>query len=94
MATWKGRELVIDHMRNVDREMVECGITTDDVVNALEYGVTPSKRKKGIIEKWLRTGWFINMVVVEDCGEYWLLRHVTRIKVTKRLLNLVGGGKK
>lgn len=91
MVLWKTREIVIDHMRNVDHEMIECGITTDDVVEVLEKGASPSKRKKGIVEKWLRIGWHITIVVVEDCDDYWLVRHVAKIKVTKKLARIIGG---
>ena len=90
---WKGREIVIDHMRNVDHEMIECGVTTDDVLEVLEEGVCPVKRKKGIMEKWLRIERYVTMVVVEDCQDYWLVRHVTRIRVSKRLLKVAGGAK-
>lgn len=94
MTEWKGRPMVIDHMRNVDREMIECGLCTPDIIEALENGVSPVKRGKGITEKWLRIGWSMIIVVVEDCGEYWLLRHVSKVRFTKRLSKILRSEKR
>ena len=93
MNGWKGRPLVVDHKRNVDREMLETGMTTSDVIEVLEYGVSPVRRKRGIIERWLRKGWRMTVVVVEDCGDYWLVRHVGNMRITRRLSRMLGGGK-
>jgi hypothetical protein len=93
MVEWKGRPLVIDHMRNVDREMLKTGMTTAGIIEVLEDGVSPVKRKRGITERWLRKGWRVTVVVVEDCGDYWLVRHVGRLSLTRRLSRLLGGGK-
>jgi len=94
MTQWRGRQLVIDHMRNVDREMIECGLCTSDVLEVLEQGVSPVKRRRGIHEKWMRIGWSMVIVVVEDCGEYWLLRHVSKVKLNKRLSKVLRGEKR
>jgi tRNA U54 and U55 pseudouridine synthase Pus10 len=91
MSGWKGRPLVLDHMRNVDREMLETGITTDSIIEVLEEGVSPAKRKRGVTERWLRKGWRVTVVVVEDCGDYWLVRHVGVLGLTRRLSRLFGG---
>jgi len=91
MSGWKGRPLVIDHMRNVDREMLEKGLTSAGIVEVLDRGVSPVRRKRGIIERWLRRGWRVTVVVVEDCGEYWLVRHVGVLGLTRRLSRLLGG---
>ena len=91
MASWKNREIFIDHKRNVDSEMIECGITTDDMVEILEKGVCPVKRKKGIIEKWKREGNKVIIVAIEDCTGYWLVRHVSRTTATKKILRILRG---
>jgi tRNA U54 and U55 pseudouridine synthase Pus10 len=93
MNEWNGRPLVVDHQRNVDREMLETKLTTSGVIEVLETGVSPVKRKRGIIERWLRKGWHMTVVVVEDCGDYWLIRHVGRLRITRRLSRMLGGRK-
>ena len=93
MNEWKGRPLVVDHQRNVDREMLKTGMTTSGVIEVLENGVSPVKRKRGITERWLRKGWQMTVVVIEDRGDYWLIRHVGRLGITRRLSRMLGGGK-
>lgn len=91
MSGWKGKPLVIDHMRNVDREMLKSGLTTAGIIEVLDRGVSPVRRKRGIIERWFRKGWRVRVVVVEDCGDYWLVRHVGVLGLTRRLSRLLGG---
>ena len=91
MLEWRGRQVVVDHMRNADREMIECGISTADIIEMLEHGVSPVKRGKGIIERWIRDGMSIMIVVIEDYGDYWLVRHVSRVRCTKRLMRIMRG---
>lgn len=91
MLEWRGRPIVIDHSRNVDREMLECGLTTTDIIDVLENGVHPVKRKEGVLERWMRVGWRVIIVVVEDGGDYWLVRHVSQVRLTRRLGALLRG---
>jgi hypothetical protein len=94
LTSWKGREIVIDKMRNVPFEMLECGISTRDIIEVLENGLSPVKRKKGIIERWLRIGWEITIVVIEDCTDYWLVRHVAKRRINKNVARLLRGMRK
>jgi len=93
MKSWKGKPLVPDHVRNADEEMIECSMGTEDIAEILEEGKEVRKRAKGIIEKWLHRGDFIYIVAVEDCDEYWLIRHVGKIRATKKKINLLRGEK-
>ncbi len=45
------------------------------------------------LKKWIRRGKYIRIAVVEDCGDYWLLRHVSEITATKKKLKLMRGEK-
>lgn len=94
MTNWKGWEIVIDKMRNVPFEMLECGISTQDIIEVLENGLSPVKRKKGIIERWLRLGWEVTIVVIEDCMDYWLVRHVAKRRINKNVARLLRGMRK
>ncbi len=89
MKTWKGKTVTIDNNRNVGGEMALCGFKMEDVISVLDDGGRIRKRKKGILEKWLHNGSRIHIAVVEDCGEYWLLRHVGNIKATRKKLKLL-----
>lgn len=93
MIEWRGKPLVIDHKRNVDSEIIECGIELEDIVEILERGKEVRKRAKGIIEKWLRIGRFIFIVAVEEFDDYWLVAHVGKIRATKKKMKLLGGEK-
>ena len=48
-------------------------------------------REKGIIEKWCQRGRIIYIVAIEDYDEYWLIRHVGKIRATKEKLKLMRG---
>lgn len=91
MKKWRGKIIVIDHKRNVDSEMLRYGLKVVDIIEVLEEGVQVTKRKKGIHERWLRHAKCIRIAVVEDCGDYWLLRHVGEIAATKKKLKLMRG---
>ena len=91
MYNWRNKPVVLDHKRNVDSEMIECDIDFDCIIETLDYGSKVKKRKKGIIEKWHQIGKFIIIVAIEDCEEYWLVRHIGRIRTTKKKLKLIRG---
>jgi len=91
LVSWRGKEIVIDRMRNVPFEMLECGMSVQDLIDVLEIGMSPTKRKKGIIEKWMRQGWVITIVVVEDCTNYWLVRHVAKRRINRNIARLLSG---
>ena len=93
MKKWKDKSIFIDNNRNVSAEMALCGLKMEDVISILDEGSQVKKRKKRIIEKWLQCGNRIRIAVVEDCNEYWLLRHVGEIKATRRKLKLLRGDK-
>ncbi len=64
------------------RELMQEGLTLDDVKDILEQGYdAPRKRKKGCIEKWLGKGnKTYNAVIVKDYNEFlkeevWVLIH-------------------
>jgi hypothetical protein len=91
LVSWRGKEIVIDRMRNVPFEMLESGISVQDLIEVLETGINPTKRKKGIIEKWKRQGWDIFIVVIEDCTNYWLVRHVAKRRINRNIAKLLRG---
>jgi len=91
LICWRGKEIVIDRMRNVPFEMLESGISVQDLIEVLENGISPTKRKKGIIEKWMRQGWDIFIVVIEDCTNYWLVRHVAKRRINRNIAKLLRG---
>ncbi len=93
MKKWHGKIIIIDNKRNVDYEMVQNGLKMVDVIEILDEGVQVTKRKKEIHEKWIRRGKYIRIAIVEDCGDYWLLRHVSEITATKKKLKLMRGEK-
>ncbi len=93
MKKWHGKIIVIDNKRNVDSEMARYHLKIVDVIEILGEGIQVTKRKKGIHEKWLRRGKHIRIAVVETCGDYWLLRHVSEITATKKKLKLMRGEK-
>ncbi len=82
MITWKNKPLIPDHNRNADGEMVELG---------LENGTEVSKRKAGIIEKWCHRGKNIYIIAIEDYDDYWLIRHVGKIRATNDKLRIMRG---
>ena len=92
MYNWRKKPVVIDHKRNVDSEMIECDIDFDCIIETLDCGFEVKKRKKGIIEKWHQIGKSIIIVAIEDYEDYWLIRHVGKIKATKKKLKLMRGG--
>jgi hypothetical protein len=92
MYNWHKKPVVLDHKRNVDSEMIECDIDFEMILETLNYGVEVKKRKSGIIEKWHQIGKSIIIVAIEDYDDYWLVRHVSRIKATKKKLKLMRGG--
>jgi len=92
MYNWRKKPVVLDHKRNVDSEMIECDLDFDCIIETLDCGVEVKKRKKGIIEKWYQIGKSILIVAIEDCDDYWLIRHVGRIRATKKKLKLMRGG--
>ena len=91
MYKWQKKIMVVDHKRNVDSEMVECDIDLECIIEALDNGVEVKKRKKGIIEKWNIVGKHIVIIVVEDCDDYWLIRHVGKIKATRKKTKIMRG---
>jgi predicted PolB exonuclease-like 3'-5' exonuclease len=68
--------------------MVELGLEIYQVIELLETGAEISRRKKGIIEKWCHRGQSIYIVADED---YWLIRHVGKIRATKDKLKIMRG---
>ncbi len=93
MKKWYGKIIIIDNKRNVDSEMARYGLKVADVIEILDEGTQVTRRKKGIYEKWLQRGKHIRIAVVEDCGDYWLIRHVSKITATKKKLKLMRGEK-
>ena len=91
MFTWQNKPLFLDHKRNVDSEMIENNIDMDDIIECLDLGQEVKKRKRGIIEKWNRVGGSVIIAAIEDCGDYWLVRHVGRITATKKKLRIIRG---
>ncbi len=91
MITWKNKPLIPDHNRNADAEMVELGIEIYQIIELLENGTEVNKRKKGIIEKWCHRGENIYIVALEEYEEYWLIRHVGKIRTTKDKLKIMRG---
>jgi hypothetical protein len=92
MYDWRDKPVVIDHKRNVDSEMIECDIDFDCIIETVNNGIEVKKRKSGIIEKWYQLGKSIIIVAIEDCDDYWLVRHVGRIRATRKKLKLMRGG--
>ena len=92
MYNWCDKPVFLDHKRNVDSEMVECDIDFEIILETLDCGVEVKKRKADIIEKWHQIGKSIIIVAIEDYDDYWLIRHVGRIKATKKKLKLMRGG--
>jgi len=86
---WRGKPIMPDHKRGVDLEMIKNDVTMDEVSATLEEGVEVRKRKKGIVEKWLLQKGTIIILAVEDEGDIWLLRHVNRIRATKKKIKLM-----
>ena len=86
---WRGKILVIDNYRNVDGEMLSLDVDMESVLDTLDHGVEVSRRKRGIVEKWRRSGRWILIVAVEECGDYWLVRHVGKIRATKQKTRLM-----
>ncbi len=80
-----------DHNRNADNELVELGLEFYQIIDLLDNGSEVNKRKKGVIEKWCQRGKNIYIVVVEDYDDYWLIRHVGKIRATKEKLRLLKG---
>jgi hypothetical protein len=72
--------------------MIECDIDFDCIIETLENGIEVKKRKSGIMEKWHQIGKSVIIVVIEDYDDYWLVRHVGRIKATKKKVKLMRGG--
>ncbi len=93
MITWKNKPLIPDHNRNADGEMIELGIEIHQIIELLENGKEVSQRKKGIIEKWCHRGKIIYIVAIEDYDDYWLIRHVGKIRATKEKLKIMRGEK-
>lgn len=71
--------------------MVELGLEIHQLIDLLENGTEVSKRKAGIIEKWCHRGKNIYIIAVEDYEDYWLIRHVGKIRSTKDKLRLMRG---
>lgn len=91
MIAWKNKPLIPDHNRNADAEMVELGLEIRQIIELLENGTEVSKRKEGIIEKWCHRGRNIYIVAIEDYDDYWLIRHVGKIRATKDKLKILRG---
>jgi len=89
LKRWKGRYVIVDNKRNVDSEMALCGFKITDVIEILVEGTRIKARGKGIHEKWFRCGKRIRIAVVEDCNDYWLLRHVGDGKASRKKLKLM-----
>lgn len=89
--TWKNKPLIPDHNRNADGEMVELGLEIHQLIDLLENGTEVNKRKAGIIEKWCHRGKNIYIIAVEDYDDYWLIRHVGKIRSTKDKLRIMRG---
>ncbi len=71
--------------------MVELGLEIHQIIELLENGTEVNKRKKGIIEKWCHHGKIIYIVAIEDNEDYWLIRHVGKIRATKQKLRIMRG---
>lgn len=83
--------MIPDHNRNADGEMVELGLEIHQLIDLLENGTEVSKRKAGIIEKWCHRGKNIYIIAVEDYDDYWLIRHVGKIRATNDKLRIMRG---
>ena len=57
----------------------------------IETGKIVRKRRKGIIEKWKRYGKWIIIITIEEHLEFWSIRHVSRIRSTKKKVRLLRG---
>ena len=93
MKKCNGKVVIVDNNRNVDSEMALCGFRMEDVISILDDGFVIKKRKQGIFEKWLLCGRRIHIAVVEECEDYWLLRHVGNIRASRKKLKLIRGDK-
>jgi hypothetical protein len=71
--------------------MIDCFVDMDIVLEIIETGNIVRKRKKGIIEKWKRYGKWIIIVTIEEHHEFWSVRHVSRIRSTKKKVRLLRG---
>jgi len=91
LITWKNKPLIPDHKRNADVEMIELGLEMHQIIDSLENGTEVGKRKKGIIERWCHRGKNIYIVAIEDYEDYWLIRHVGKIRATKDKLEIMRG---
>ncbi len=83
--------MIPDHNRNADGEMVELGLEIHQLIDLLENGTEVSKRKAGIIEKWCHRGKNIYIIAIEDYDDYWLIRHVGKIRATNDKLRIMRG---
>lgn len=88
---WRGKPLYADVKRKAHEEILANELTEEELIEVLEEGIEMKRRRKGIIERWLRKGRFIVIVCIEDCHDYWLIRHVGRIIASKKKIRLLRG---
>ena len=89
MLEWKEKPMIFDNKRHADKEAIDLNIHPEDIIEILEDGSEVKKRKKGIVERWLHKGRYIYIAVAEDYGDYWLIRHLGKIKATKKNLKRI-----
>lgn len=78
-----------DTTRNVACEIIENNLDHEGIIDVLDSGTEVRKRKKGVLEKWKRSGSSIIIVTVEEREDIWLIRHVGRIKATRKKMKLL-----
>ena len=86
---FRERPILFDKKRHVDKEMIDNQIDDLKIIEILEDGSEVKKRKKGIVERWLHKGRYIYIAVAEDYGDYWLIRHLGKIKATRKNLKRI-----
>ena len=83
---YQNKPIIPDHTRGVIEELEFEKMDLYDVILILETGFDceTSTRKKGIMEKCCLKKKKIIKVVVEDMGNYWLLRHTKSFRISKK----------
>lgn len=84
--TYENKPIIPDYKRGVLSELEKELLDLDDVVEILEKGFdcSTSKRDVAILERCIQKKDKIIKVVVEDAGEYWILRHVGSFKISRK----------
>lgn len=86
---WKGKLIIPNMKRGATADMIKHDVTMGDVLQALENGTKVVKRSKGIEERWMLQGRTIVIVVIEDNGEYWGIRPISRVTASKHKVRLI-----